>query len=112
MKKESVNSGHDTEPEHHESPPKSTAHAKRQKDLYDDPLNNATKGVVIIRLKQVQIRTGLSRSTIYDRINPKSPRFDSTFPKQISLGSDAVGWIESEVNDWLESRISVRRDER
>lgn len=110
MKKESVNIGHDAEPEHHEPPPKSTAHAKRQKDQYDDPLNSAMKGVVIIRLKQVQIRTGLSRSTIYDRINPKSPRFDSTFPKQISLGSDAVGWIESEVNNWLESRKSACRD--
>jgi len=65
--------------------------------------------LTILRRKQVEARTGLSRSTIYDKLNPKSPRFDTTFPKPISLGAGAVGWIESEVNTWLESRISASR---
>lgn len=63
----------------------------------------------ILRRKQLESRIGLSRSAIYDKINPKSPRYDATFPKPISLGTEAVGWIESEVSAWIESRISVSR---
>lgn len=63
----------------------------------------------ILRRKQLEARIGLSRSAIYDKINPKSPRYDATFPKPISLGAEAVGWIEAEVNAWIESRISVSR---
>lgn len=58
----------------------------------------------IIRLKIVQERTGLSRSTIYDKINPRSPRHDPTFPKQVNLGIGSVGWYESELIHWIESR--------
>lgn len=64
---------------------------------------------VILRRKQLEARTGLSRSTIYDKLNPLSPRHDPTFPTQISLGPDAVGWIESEVTAWIESRIRASR---
>ena len=65
--------------------------------------------VVIIRRKKVEARTGLARSTLYDRINPKSPRYDATFPRPISLGAGAVGWIESEITDWIEARINISR---
>lgn len=65
--------------------------------------------VTILRRKQVEARTGLSRSTIYDKINRKSPRYDPNFPKQISLGGDAVGWIEAEVVAWIENKIRTSR---
>lgn len=67
---------------------------------------------IILRRKQVEARTGLSRTTIYDRINPKSPRYDATFPTPISLGASAgaVGWLESELNAWIESRIASSRE--
>ena len=57
----------------------------------------------ILRRKQVEARTGLSRSTIYDRIKA------GTFPAPISLGEKAVGWIESEVDAWLAARIQASR---
>ena len=56
----------------------------------------------ILRRKQVQQRTGLSRSSIYLRIQ------DSTFPKPIPLGARAVGWLEHEVEEWLSSRVRER----
>lgn len=60
----------------------------------------------IIRLKEVMQLTGLSRSTIYDRMNPKSPRHDLSFPRNFSLGgtskrASAVGWMEEEVLAWI-----------
>ncbi|WP_116426030.1 helix-turn-helix transcriptional regulator [Pseudomonas citronellolis] len=60
----------------------------------------------ILRLKQLVGLIGLSRSSIYDRMNIKSPRYDETFPRPIKLGKAAVGWIESDICVWIESRIS------
>lgn len=53
----------------------------------------------ILRLGAVRERTGLSRSTIYRFVT------EGRFPRQVSLGQRCVGWLESEVNGWLESRI-------
>lgn len=58
----------------------------------------------ILRLSQVQERIGLSRSTIYDRMNPNSPRFDSTFPRPVKLGVSAIGWFDSAITEWLMAR--------
>lgn len=57
----------------------------------------------ILRLPDVQKRTGLSRSTIYLRIS------EGSFPKPISLGGRAVGWIEKEVDEWLNEKIKASR---
>jgi len=60
----------------------------------------------ILRRKQVELRTGLSRSTIYARIA------ENLFPRPINLGSGrAVGWLESEIEEWVEARISERSNE-
>ena len=58
---------------------------------------------VILRLPAVKARTGLSRSTIYLRIS------EDRFPKPISLGGRAVGWVESEIQAWLEQQIDATR---
>ena len=36
---------------------------------------------------------------------------EGNFPQQISLGSRAVGWVNSEVIDWIEQRINESRGE-
>lgn len=59
----------------------------------------------LLRIKQVQDRIGLSRSTIYERIDPKSPRYDSSFPRPIKIGLSAVGWLEESIDRWIESRL-------
>ncbi|AJP54562.1 MULTISPECIES: AlpA family transcriptional regulator [Pseudomonas] len=62
----------------------------------------------ILRLKQLTERIGLGRSTIYDRMNVQSPRYDPTFPKPIKLGASAIGWIDSEITTWIEQRMSAK----
>lgn len=65
-------------------------------------------GLRILRRKDVEQRTGLSRSGIYDKVSVKSPRHDASFPRQIRLGNGAVGWVEQEVDAWIESKIAAR----
>ena len=57
----------------------------------------------ILRLPEVLALTGLSLSTIYLRVE------ENTFPKQINLGSRAVGWLDSDVQNWLCDRVSASR---
>ena len=57
----------------------------------------------ILRLPAVKARTGLSRSTIYLRIS------EGNFPKPVSLGGRAVGWIDLEIQGWLEKQIEASR---
>ncbi|EPP6785030.1 helix-turn-helix transcriptional regulator [Escherichia coli] len=60
--------------------------------------------VKILRISALTKKLGIARSTIYDWINPKSTRYDRTFPKQRRLGNQSVGWLESEVDQWILQR--------
>jgi prophage regulatory protein len=66
--------------------------------------NNAQGGTnmakAVLRLPTVKFRTGLSRSTIYLRVSQGS------FPRPINLGSRAVGWLEGDVEAWLDLQIN------
>jgi prophage regulatory protein len=59
----------------------------------------------ILRLPEVVNLTGLSRSTIYLYIS------QGTFPKQISLGDRAVGWVQNEIYNWIDQRVQESRKE-
>ena len=56
----------------------------------------------ILRLPAVKARTGLSRSTIYLRIS------EGAFPKPVSLGPRSVGWVETEILEWIAERVEAR----
>ena len=58
----------------------------------------------IWRLPNVMSRTGLSRSSIYNKISK------GEFPEQVRLGIRSVGWISGEVDDWIENRIDASRN--
>ncbi len=58
---------------------------------------------VILRLRQVVARTGLSRSTIYQRIQA------GQFPAQIALGARAVGWLEADIDAWIAGQVERTR---
>jgi prophage regulatory protein len=60
----------------------------------------------ILRRKQVEVRIGLSRSTIYARVK------DGTFPPFISLGAKAVGWLQSDIEHWISNQIRASRSYR
>lgn len=58
----------------------------------------------IIRIRTVLNRTGLSRSTLYRKMN------DGTFPRQVKLGEHSSGWHESAINSWIANPSAYRTD--
>lgn len=57
----------------------------------------------VLRIKDVQFKTGLPRSQIYTLIAR------GEFPKQIKLSERIVGWLESEIDAWIETRAQAHR---
>ncbi|PWC10028.1 DNA-binding protein [Brenneria roseae subsp. americana] len=51
----------------------------------------------IIREKECEIITGLSRTTRY-QLEKRG-----LFPMRRSLGGRAIGWLSSDINNWLKS---------
>jgi len=51
----------------------------------------------ILRITSVVNKTGLSRTQLW-RLESQSK-----FPKKVHLGCRAVGWVEGEVDRWIES---------
>lgn len=60
------------------------------------------KALRILRMKQLIERTQLSRATLYVLMAN-----DPTFPRKIKLTARTVGWLESEVDAWITSRIAA-----
>lgn len=58
----------------------------------------------ILRLSNVKAKIGYSRSSIYAKIS------EGTFPSPIFLGPRSVGWLESEIDAWIEQRIAYSRN--
>jgi prophage regulatory protein len=56
----------------------------------------------ILRLSEVINRTGLGRSSIYKLIS------EGLFPKSLPLFNRSVGWLESEIDEWILSRVMER----
>jgi prophage regulatory protein len=54
----------------------------------------------IVRLPTVMARVGYSRSSIYLLVSK------GKFPRPVALGDRAVGWIESEIDQWIDERIA------
>lgn len=66
----------------------------------------------MLPLQEVIRRTGLSRSSIYNRLNPASPYYDPTFPRPVRLGStSSIRFVESELEAWLEQCVAVSRSD-
>jgi prophage regulatory protein len=56
----------------------------------------------LLRLPEVEKKTGLKHSSIYQRIT------EGDFPRQVPLGPKAVGWLEAEIDAWIDRRAAKR----
>ena len=61
---------------------------------------------VLLRLDAVKLKTGLSRSLIYQLMA------SNKFPHQIKISKRCSGWLQQEVDTWIEDRIQDRNDNK
>ena len=73
--------------------------AKRERPME----RNTNRPARILRSREVEARTGLSRSTLYRW------RLAGRFPPAVTLGPRSVGWIESDVDAWIQERSAESR---
>jgi len=57
----------------------------------------------LLRLRAVEARTGLRKSKLYGMVKA------GEFPQPIALTPRTTAWIESEVNGWINDRITASR---
>lgn len=62
-----------------------------------------TKSIQMLRRDQVEQRTGLSRSTIYQYMRA------GKFPEPIQLTKQTVAWLETEIDGWILERVAASR---
>ena len=60
----------------------------------------------ILRRPEVEKLVGLSRATIYERMS------EGTFPKPLPLGGRLVGWLERDIQDWINQRIQDAKQQK
>ena len=60
-----------------------------------------TETMRMLKLRDVTTKWQISRSTIYDKLDQKSKRYDPDFPKPRKLGLNSVAWVENEVEQGL-----------
>ncbi len=63
----------------------------------------------LLRLPDVCKMTGMSKSTIWNKLNPKSKYFDKDFPKQIKISGNIVAWSADEVQAWIDMKCRQRK---
>lgn len=63
------------------------------------PVSALTTGERLLRLPEVEARTGLKKSAIYAGMKA------GTFPACLKLGARASAWPLSSVEGWIEERI-------
>lgn len=57
----------------------------------------------ILRLPQVKETCGLSRSSIYNMMK------DGTFPQSFRIGAKAIGWLDSDIQAWIDDRVQTSK---
>ncbi|MFZ4221346.1 helix-turn-helix transcriptional regulator [Enterobacter ludwigii] len=59
----------------------------------------------LIRIPEVQRRTGYSKAWIYRLIS------EGRFPASVKIGTRAIAFVESEIDEWVAKRIAESRGE-
>ena len=63
----------------------------------------------LLRRKQVEQVLGISKSSIYARLDKKSPHYDPAMPRPIKIGATSIAFVESEINAYIDHMIAASR---
>ncbi|WP_257222012.1 AlpA family transcriptional regulator [Acinetobacter sp. YH12151] len=76
---------------------------------FEQVLTTNPTAEMLIPVTQLASMIHVSRSSLYDWMNPKSSRYDPTFPAPIKVGR-ATRWLLSEINNWIEAKAKARNN--
>jgi len=66
----------------------------------------------LLTRQEVERITGLGRSALAERRNPKSKQYDPAFPSPVTIGgANSVRYVASEVEAWVRAKIEASRRE-
>lgn len=74
----------------------------------DTPYPNVPAPTNLLRLLEVMRITGLSRSTIYSKMNPNSKYHDPSFPQRAPIGTKSIRFSSLEVYAWVNAQLNKR----
>lgn len=60
-----------------------------------------------LKISEVMDKLGIGKSTLYDWIDPKSPRFKPDFPKRVKMGV-STRFVESEITAYQQAQMNAR----
>lgn len=60
----------------------------------------------VLRTPAVSDRIGVSRSTIYNWLDPRSKYHRPSFPRPFRIGASAVGWLEADVEQFISDIVA------
>lgn len=77
---------------------------------------NPTQGKIImantiLRVQHLSQRLGISKAAIWYKVNPKSRHYDPDFPQPFKISANATGWLESEINAYIEHLAAQRKQQ-
>lgn len=70
-----------------------------------------TTAPTVLRAKEVARRLGLSTAAVWYKANPKSRHYRPDFPKPFKVSANVTGWLEREVNAYIEHLAAARNGE-
>lgn len=73
--------------------------------IQNENVNQSNLPLRILRMTELTVMLGISRFSIYEKLNPRSKYYNPDFPKPIKLGASSVGWQYASVEKWLTSRM-------
>lgn len=65
------------------------------------------KPYVLLRMDDLCVKLQLSRATLYNLMKEGSKYYDPSFPKHLKLTQNSVVWIEEQIDEWIESKMSA-----
>ena len=63
----------------------------------------------LLRRKQVEQVLGISKSSIYARLDKNSPHYDPAMPRPIKIGATSIAFIQSEIDAYIDHMIAASR---
>ena len=76
---------------------------------HPNPSAIADTAKVLLTVKEVAVMTGLSRSSILNKLNPDSIYHDAIFPQKIRISRNRVAWDKNKIFTWIEQQKTLRQ---